>query len=135
MRKLFWLIIPVIVLGALLLTSTVTCGCDTSSASLAGQMAIYTVPAHEIAPVERNEALGRQAFIGRDIKSLTAPGRALDEECSYARALEINCEYWNETGVLISRGRRVRILAQPGGKVVEVTVRAAQKSVFPVLRK
>lgn len=131
MKKLVWFIIPVIVLGALLYTSTVICACDTGAASLAGQMAIYTRPGRDIAPAPQNEALARQAFIGRKIDALTQERQPLDPECAYTRALEINCDYWNEKGLLIRKGRHVRILAQPGGQVVQVTVTPEQeKGVF-----
>jgi len=133
MKFLIWIIGPVIVVAALLYTSTVTCGCDTDMASLAGQMAIYTMPGHDTASAAQNEALARKAFIGRDIDSLTER-QPLDPECSHARTLEISCEYWNEKGMLMRKGRHVRILAQPGGKVVQVTVLPTQEKGFVLFR-
>ena len=133
MKFLIWIIGPVIVLAALLYTSTVTCGCDTGMASLAGQMAIYTMPGRDTASAARNEALGRKAFVGRDINSLTER-QALDPECSFTRALEINCDYWNEKGMLMRRGRHVRILAKPGGQVVQVMVLPTQEKGLVLFR-
>lgn len=127
MWKLVWFIVPAIVLGALLYTSPVT---ERGIDSLASQMSIYTAPAREMATPERNAELGRRAFVGRDINTLLPNRRPLDPECAYTRALEINCTYWNETGLIQRRGRQVRILAEPGGKVVEVTVTRAQEKGF-----
>ncbi|MDB5803056.1 MAG: hypothetical protein JWN73_378 [Betaproteobacteria bacterium] len=133
MKFLIWIIGPVIVLAALLYTSTVTCACDAGNASLAGHMTIYTASGRDTASAAQNEALGRRAFIGRDINSLTER-QPLDPECSYTRAMEINCDYWNEKGMVIRRGRHVRILAQPGGKVVQVTVVPTQEKGLVLFR-
>ncbi|HEY4372792.1 MAG TPA: hypothetical protein VGN52_12770 [Burkholderiales bacterium] len=134
MKKAVWFIIPAIVLAALLYTSTVVCACDTGAASLAGQMAIYTMPGRDIASAAQNEALARRAFVGRNINTLLQERQALDPECAFTRALEINCDYWNEKGVVMRKGRHVRILAEPGGKVVQVTVTPAQEKGFFLLR-
>ena len=121
MRRLLWFL-PLLLVVPLLLTSSVTCGCEPNPYSIAGQMAIFPVEGNSPASVEKNRQLARSAFLGRPISRLTLSGSPLDRECKFSTALELTCQFWSETGLFFSTGRLVTIAANADGIVNSVSV-------------
>ena len=121
MKKVLWFLPPLLALP-LLLTSTVSCGCEPNPFSIAGQMQIF--PPNGKSPVSalENADLGQKAFIGRQLTQLPLLSLPRDSQCKPIALTELRCEFWNEIGFLYSRGRDVTIRADGSGKVVSVFV-------------
>ena len=93
---------------------------------MAGQMAIYVVTGDAPVSAQSSQALGERAFIGKDIH-LLAKSPSPDAECVWLSSTRLECTYWNEVGVLHSRGRVVHIEANASGKVTAVSVSNIRK--------
>ena len=119
------LLLPLMV-SPLLVTSPVACGCEPDPNSMAGQMAIYVATGASPVSAESSRALGASAFVGKDIHRL-AKNPSPDSECVWASPTRLECTYWNEVGLLYSRGRLVRVAADAGGRVTAVSVSSIRK--------
>ena len=93
---------------------------------MAGQMAIYVPTGASPVSAESSQSLGASAFIGRDIHRL-AKNPSPDSECVWASPTRLECTYWNEVGLLYSRGRLVHIAADASGRVTAVSVSSIRK--------
>ena len=123
MKKALWLLPPLLVIP-LLLTSTVSCGCEPNPFSIAGQMEIFPPEGQSVVSVQKNTDLGQKAFIGRQLTQLPLYALPLDSQCKPISPIELQCEFWNEIGFIFSRGRHVVIRADNSGKVISVSVAA-----------
>jgi hypothetical protein len=132
MKKHWWWFVLPLVIAPLAMTSTVTCGCEPDPTTIAGQMGIYRYPGEELLPAAQNQAIGRRNLVGRSMDNLVnlENGRAMDPECKQVGSVEIRCSFWNEQGILQSKGRAVRIRADEKGKVIDVSVEAIRKIHF-----
>lgn len=122
MKKLLLLIPASLLTLPLFLMPLETCGCEPNPFTIARMIDIHTDSGEDVAPVEVNQRLATKAFLGKDIKSLPTNEASLDEECSFKNPREINCTYWNELGLIRSKGRHVTIVADSNGKVISVSV-------------
>ena len=93
---------------------------------MAGQMAIYVATGDAPVSAQRSQALGERAFVGKDIH-LLAKKPSPDSECVWASPTRLECTYWNEVGVLYSRGRVVYVAADASGRVTAVSVSSIRK--------
>ena len=121
MKKVLWLLPPILALP-LLLTSTVSCGCEPNPFSIAGQMEIFPMDGQSPLPPEKNQTLGSKTLVGRPISKLPLNDLPLDSQCKFVSPTELQCEYWNEIGFLFSLGRHVTIQGDSSGKVTSVSV-------------
>jgi len=119
------LLLPLAV-APLLVTSPTACGCEPDPTSMAGQMGIYVADRGTPASAQSNQALGERAFIGKDIHRL-AKSPSPDAECVWLGSTRLECTYWNEVGVLHSRGRVVHVEANATGEVTAVSVSNIRK--------
>jgi len=94
--------------------------------SIAGQMQIYVPKGSAAVPVAANQALGEQAFLGRDIRGLARDPNP-DPGCKFVGTDQLRCIYWSEVGILYSQGRLVKITAHTSGKVKSVSVSQLHK--------
>ena len=102
------------------------CGCEPDPTSMAGQMEIYVPTGGTPVSAESSRALGERAFVGKDIHRL-AKNSSPDSECVWASPTRLECTYWNEVGLLYSRGRVVHVAADESGRVTAVSVSGIRK--------
>ena len=126
MRLRYALLLLPLLASPMLLTAPVACGCEPDPTSMAGQMSIYVATGDAPVSAESSQALGERAFVGKDIH-LLAKGQSPDSECVWASPTRLECTYWNEVGVLYSRGRIVSVAADASGRVTAVSVSSIRK--------